>query len=842
MPKKLSDDSSPDTSPHPSPHPSPKSGKRILKPTGKGGSGEPLRDNVMMFAGIDPRSNVTVESNDFGTEVSMSKVSASDQTSFDISPAIDRKDQTLFEGSVSDNALSPDEYKKLKRKGFTEAEMVQDHKDSPADPQMVVTMAGEPKSPKVNQFLTKIFDKVALFEGMGFSHYEKLVKEIGFLRVKAKTVVIRQGDVGDRFYIIEKGKFRITVSGPDGKGAKKVCRSFKRGQCFGELALMYNTPRACSITAKMDGELWVLDRFAFRRILTNVTKVKLERNLKFLGKIPIFASSSEEEYVKLATAFTERRFASESCICKQGDVGDCLYIILEGTCKVQMYDKETNTTIELNRLNAGDYFGEQALINGTNRNADVVSVGKVVALRLDKDLFELLLGKKDAVKQHMHRRMRTYDKQAEQGVVQAKRHSLGNLHQENLIGLDGALDKSERETEKSKSTNEASESFVKNRLSHLDSRDHSAQIVVVQPSYQLMMDQGLMGDRITFKNHDEIQMDDLTRLAVLGNGSFGTVFLVENELTGEQFALKQVTKRRVLEADVQENIEAEIEMMSELHHDFIIRLHRTFEDQEAYWLLEDLALGGELQRQLLQRKRFNNDAARFYVASVILAFEHMHSLNIVYRDLKPENILLNNQGYARLTDLGFAKKIPDGRTYTYCGTPCYLAPEMIKGEPYGKGVDWWTLGVFTYELLCGKSPFKRIKPNYDDPGCSLSYSIVNHPVTFPEPDQVPLTDEAKDFIRQLLQKDPNRRLGVIHGGCERIKKHEWFTGLDWKQLLEQAIKPPIIPFVDDNTIRSARRNFGIQQGRSSVVAEMAANDASSPKNLLGGALEKSGFM
>lgn len=328
---------------------------------------------------------------------------------------------------------------------------------------------------------------------------------------------------------------------------------------------------------------------------------------------------------------------------------------------------------------------------------------------------------------------------------------------------------------------------------------------------------GLQGIRDSLSNRNRILQSDLEQLAVLGNGSYGTVFLVEHKITGTQYALKEVTKRRMIEGDVEENLLNEISMMGDTHSDFIIRLHTTYEDDNAYYLLEDLASGGELHRQLLDRGRFDNNTARFYVACVILAFEHMHQSDIIYRDLKPENILLNNEGYGRLTDLGFAKKLENGRTYTYCGTPCYMAPEIICGEPYGLGVDWWTLGIFTHELLCGGPPFRRVKPTAHHSGCSLSYSIVHQKFKCTKSYVKP---EAIDFMNCLLEKNAHRRYGVIHGGVELIKNHPWFMGFDWKALEAHTVQPPIVPFVDDNISQSVERNFGNQKGRkSNMVAK-----------------------
>ena len=176
--------------------------------------------------------------------------------------------------------------------------------------------------------------------------------------------------------------------------------------------------------------------------------------------------------------------------------------------------------------------------------------------------------------------------------------------------------------------------------------------------------------------------------------------------------------------------------------------------------------------------------AQFYAAEVVLAFEFLHSQGIVYRDLKPENMVINRDGHIRIIDFGFAKVLADqGITYTLCGTPDYLAPEILRQQGYGMGVDWWALGVLIYEMLTGTPPF------YDSNHLKLYDKIRFSDPSFPPG----LDDTAKDLISRLLYKDPFRRLGCGHQGVNEIKSHPWFKEVRWDTLLGLRVKPPFKP-------------------------------------------------
>jgi len=189
--------------------------------------------------------------------------------------------------------------------------------------------------------------------------------------------------------------------------------------------------------------------------------------------------------------------------------------------------------------------------------------------------------------------------------------------------------------------------------------------------------------------------------------------------------------------------------------------------------------------------------ARFYIASLVLALDYLHSHDIVYRDLKPENVFIDETGYIKLGDFGFAKTLPKGkRTYTFCGTPGYVAPENILAHGYNSSVDWWGLGVLTYVLLTGRQPFST--PKTDDPMVVMR-RIVDDGYVIPWPPYV--TSSAKSLILQFMERKPSKRLGMLAGGVEDIKKHPWFEGFDWDALAARKIAAPRLPKQKDSEKR-----------------------------------------
>jgi serine/threonine protein kinase len=277
------------------------------------------------------------------------------------------------------------------------------------------------------------------------------------------------------------------------------------------------------------------------------------------------------------------------------------------------------------------------------------------------------------------------------------------------------------------------------------------------------------------------QMEDFEKVRTLGTGTFGRVYLVKHQETGKFYALKVLRKMDVVRLKQVDHIKNEKNILLELNHPFIVTLYATWQDETNLYMLMDYVIGGELFSYLRRAGRFANDTARMYAAMVVMALEHLHAKNILYRDLKPENLLIDKQGYLKICDFGFAKHVED-RTWTLCGTPEYLAPEIIQSKGHGKAVDWWALGVLLFEMLAGYPPF------FDDNPFGVYEKILAGRIHFPSH----FDPDAKDLVRKLLAADRTQRLGNLKGGAEDVKNHPYFQTIDWQQLLEAKMRAPIV--------------------------------------------------
>ena len=295
----------------------------------------------------------------------------------------------------------------------------------------------------------------------------------------------------------------------------------------------------------------------------------------------------------------------------------------------------------------------------------------------------------------------------------------------------------------------------------------------------------------THKNVKEVKLDDFKVLKVIGRGSFGKVSLVEYLPTHEVYAMKSLKKDILIEQEQIENTLLEKEILQSIDYPMLCNLVFCFQTEDRIYFVMPFLSGGELFQHLRKFRTFDEDKVRFYGAQIALALEYLHSKGIVYRDLKPENILMDEKGYLRLADFGMAKLLKENeKAMSFCGTPEYLAPEVITLEGHDKNVDWWSFGILLFEMLCGLPPFyvENLDKMYD--------MIKNSAVKFPK--RIKLSDEAKDVITKLLDKNPKKRLGS-HGGIKEIKEHPFFASLDFNLIEQKKYPAPFIPDLANDT-------------------------------------------
>lgn len=276
--------------------------------------------------------------------------------------------------------------------------------------------------------------------------------------------------------------------------------------------------------------------------------------------------------------------------------------------------------------------------------------------------------------------------------------------------------------------------------------------------------------------------EDFDLIRIIGIGSYGTVFLVRDKTTFEYHAMKAIEKSQVIKRKNIKQLYQEKKILQSIQFPFVISLDFCCKDNLYVFLILPFEAGGELFTLIRRMKNLSEPLAQFYTAQMVLALEYLHHCCIVHRDIKPENVMINESGYIKLGDFGFGKTIKS-RTWTICGTPEYIAPEIILSKGYSYSVDWWSLGILIYEMISGYPPF------YHSDTMKLYEKILNG--VYKTPDY--MTPTCKSLIKHLLDVDPTKRYGSLKAGVYDIKSHVWFDEINWHMILHQKIYPPFIP-------------------------------------------------
>lgn len=517
-------------------------------------------------------------------------------------------------------------------------------------------------------------------------------------------------------------------------------------------------------------------------------------------------------------------YASGSLIIKEGDVGSIVYVTEEGKVEVSKEGKF------LSIMGEGKVFGELAILYNCTRTATVKALTDCKLWAIGRQCFQTIMMRTGLIRQAEYtnflKSVPTFKNLPDDTLIKIADVLEETFYiQGDYIIRQGArgdtfyiISKGKVKVTK-KMANSDEEQFIRMlqrgdffgekalqgedvRTANIiaDDPEGVACLVIDRESFNQLIS-GL--EEIRKKSYDEdlvvrrkideefanLTLSDLNIITTLGVGGFGRVELVQIRGDNKRsFALKQMKKSQIVETRQQQHIMSEKIIMIEADCDFIVKLFRTFKDQKYLYMLMEACLGGELWTILRDRGNFDDGTTRFYTACVVEAFNYLHTRGIIYRDLKPENLLLDNQGYVKLVDFGFAKRLPMGRkTWTFCGTPEYVAPEVILNKGHDISADYWSLGVLMFELLTGTPPFTGADP-------MKTYNIILKgidAIEFPRN----ITRNAMALIKRLCRDNPAERLGYQKGGIKDIQKHKWFDGFNWEGLRDRSIIPPIIPMV-----------------------------------------------
>jgi len=283
-----------------------------------------------------------------------------------------------------------------------------------------------------------------------------------------------------------------------------------------------------------------------------------------------------------------------------------------------------------------------------------------------------------------------------------------------------------------------------------------------------------------------LSVSNFTFHYVIGRGGFGKVWKVEQKKNKNIYAMKEMSKSRVITKKSVNSVMNERQLLSILKHPYIVNMNYAFQDRENLYLIMDLMTGGDMRHHLAQKKTFNEEQTKFFVACIFIGLEYLHTNSVLHRDIKPENLVFDSKGYLRITDFGIARIWRPDNANDTSGTPGYMAPEVMCRQNHGVAVDYYALGVIAYECMLGKRPYVgRSRKEIRDQVLAKQVQIKRNDI----PPGWSL--EATDFINKLIQRKPVNRLGL--DGPNEVKNHPWLKNYPWEKLYNKEIEPPFIP-------------------------------------------------
>lgn len=516
--------------------------------------------------------------------------------------------------------------------------------------------------------------------------------------------------------------------------------------------------------------------------------------------------------------------AGAMCI-TEGDKGDKFYVCISGQFAVVVHGKDVKI------LKEGSNFGELALMYDCPRSASIKSLSDAVVFSLDRLSFKKFIMfanesahdvnvkalKKVPIMANLSERILSKVSESllrenfDVGTVIIKEGDAGNVF---YMVEEGEVDVSQNG--ESIRTMEGGAFFGEQALLNNEPRTATCTaktkctlLAMARENFEKLFGklkdiQGAMkethNERLRSQKSSDTPIDEVATIIPVsqlkivkdvGRGAFGRVKIVKHRTNGKIYALKVMQKLMIIKTKNAEQVVREKRLLAKVQpFPLVVRLESAMQDSNCLYLLQEFINGGDLFHRLYNLEGcFQTPTAQYYACCVAQMLERLHSFDILYRDLKPENLLLSNEGVLKMVDFGMAK-ICEGRTYTLCGTPEYMAPEIIHSWGHGKGVDVWALGVLIYEMLCGRNPF-------EDPSNSHSAvyrNISKGHIVFPPW----LRDhQGKQLIRLMLVRQPSKRFGCGKNGIKEIRKHSWFSKVDFQGVHDGTVRPPIKPVLKD---------------------------------------------
>jgi len=617
--------------------------------------------------------------------------------------------------------------------------------------------------------------KVGLFAKLTPRDKDHLLTALTAQRFLPGRPIVKEGDQGDVFYIIKEGTVSCSVNGAE-------VRKMRKGEYFGEQALLYNTPRTASVTAEDTVRVLSVAREQLAEALgSSLQRLLCKNSLRIaFDQSELLNKLTHEQKEVLVEAMQIKTYGQGQAVLAAGEeLSRWLRVVLRGELRLGERSLAVHSTL-----------GEQL---GRAQAAVVAEVETDVAELSEETLERLLKGELRSVVER------------NEGLAVLKRVSIfRGLPEEKLIRLLSVLQPQHfadqafifRQGEPGDALyilNSGQVKVIKNdtvlrvmskhsffgERAVLTNEVRTASVMAQGPAKCLVLHRseflrvvdesvsGLLAHRLELQD-DTVTLSQLTVVKELGKGMFGEVNAVIHKTKGTFYALKTVSRRKIRAYDMFSSLQLERQILLEIDHLFIMKLVKTFKDDARIYFLTEMVDGMDLFDVLRKLGLVKEADTKFYAACLLLILEHLHERSIIYRDLKPENVLVDEQGYLKLVDFGTAKVLK-GRTFTTIGTPHYMAPEVILGKGYGLSADVWSFGVMLYEFLCGGVPFGEEE---EDP-YRIYEKILRENLRWPN--NIARVSNMREFLEMLLSKNESWR----NCGVTELRKHKWLAGFEW---------------------------------------------------------------
>mmetsp|Transcript_106917 Transcript_106917/g.300633 ORF Transcript_106917/g.300633 Transcript_106917/m.300633 type:complete len:772 (-) Transcript_106917:121-2436(-) len=690
--------------------------------------------------------------------------------------------------------------------------------------------------------------KVPLFSSLQPTELPNLAMAFISAVYETGQTVMRQGAFGNELFIIQSGSAVMTEKRPGIPEPVEVS-VLSSGDYFGEASLLRDVPAYFTVKALTSLKLWVLERgdleklglrhrLHFRKrqavhegrsesedgtdgVRGNQEHAKPEAVRQLLLKSltaneslsPVLAPLSDEDLCSIVDSAFLVHVQSGTDVIRQGELdARFFYVVEDGTLDVLVAGKEVH------RLGPNSSFGEGALLFRESQTSTIRAITPCTLWAVPRREFKRLA--RGPLRQKLDEYAKLLDRA--KALENMDKYQLADAlvkmtffknefvvktgeaafffvlyHGEVVVEVDGQeRNRLHGHPSDGKADVFGESALREDQLSTATLRTVSEKAMVlvlerwvfqkvVQPSAA-----EVKADTTNGVAKVEYKMEQLEDLGLLGCGSYAKVSLVTDRETKRLFALKTISKGRVLQRQQVQQVQTERLVLKTTRSPFLIELVATFSTGSHIMFLLEPAMGGDLFTVCERHDLFHSARhARFYIACALEGLVHLHDRCIVYRDLKLENMLLDSSGYCKLADFGLSKFLV-GHTYTFCGTPDYMAPEVASGAGHTRAVDWWALGVVAFMLMTGNLPFDSPRPHEVLPKLKRGIDCVLMTTGFGGPFWL-------DFVAGLCKLEPSERLPVRRGGVENVRQHAWFSQqhFDWTQLQQRAMTPPYMPVV-----------------------------------------------